>query len=209
MEVQRQELQGMPRVGAVQCSPGPPLLQLQSTQNALSTCRKMALSQKSKRERSWSKMKIWDLGRCQESPWPALARAWVLFAGGETELWAETVMEVSANASDVAAGCNSSCSRCRECRQQCMQAAAAVYAGLRQVGVTELSSTVCSPSSSCNSCLLHCAHCADRFRYVWVENELSLCAETFINIIISKKLTLCANFQTVLRHLIFGLRDWS
>ena len=56
MEVQRQELQGMPWVGAVQ-SPGP-LLLLQSTQNALSTCRKMALSQKSKREQSWSKMKI-------------------------------------------------------------------------------------------------------------------------------------------------------
>ena len=30
----------------------------QSTQNALSTCKKMALSQESKRERSWSKMKI-------------------------------------------------------------------------------------------------------------------------------------------------------
>ena len=62
MEVQREELQGMPWVGAVQCSavqrPGPLLLLLQSTQNALSTCRKMALSQKSKREPSWSKMKI-------------------------------------------------------------------------------------------------------------------------------------------------------
>ena len=30
----------------------------QSTQNALSTCKKMALSQESKRERSWSKMQI-------------------------------------------------------------------------------------------------------------------------------------------------------
>ena len=54
MEVQRQELQGMAWVGAVQLvlvqRPGP---LLQSTQNALSTCRKMALSgKKSKRELS-------------------------------------------------------------------------------------------------------------------------------------------------------------
>ena len=123
----------------LQRRPGP---LLQSTQNALSTCRKMALSQKSiKGNEAGAKRNFETLAVLKK----VLGRPWRL----GSLLSRDCGLKVSANASEVATV---------EAAVTAVVVDSAPYAeggggGGRQVGVTELSSIVCSQKKRKN-CLL-------------------------------------------------------
>ena len=185
MEEQRQELQGMPWVGGAVCSGAQGRCCCSQLKMHFPLAGKWHSRKNLKGNGAGAKWKFETLGALSRKSLDGLASSSELMLG----------FSLSRDCGRGVSQCVSSCSR-RECRQLCMQAE------LRLVGVMELSSTVvCSPSS----CLLHCPCLLHRFKYVWVENQLSLLSplSSPIGPILS------AHLKTAVTHSIFGLRDWS